>query len=203
MEEDVGTDTPLWIADAGDRKRESPLGGNDQRNIPKPLIEAAQRTWRDAVEYAVRHLGDKARAAEVVDGVVYSAAKAYRQKPIENPESYLLSGVMRRVRRLLAREQRIEYVGSLEALETLKEARDTAWVAKLEDHLLLEEIVTLMDEPTKDIYLKWARGDSWKEIAGDIGIRVGAAKERFRHGVEKARERVFRSKSARPKPVPL
>jgi hypothetical protein len=52
-------------------------------------------------------------------------SKAYRQKPIENPDSYLASGVMWWVRRLLARERRIEQVGSLEELESFPAAQDT------------------------------------------------------------------------------
>ncbi len=126
---------------------------------------AANRTWRAGVAYAVRYLGDQALAAEVVEGVVHSAAKAHRQKPIKNPDSYLLSGVVRRVKKLLARERRIEYVGSLEELEDLKAAQDTTWVAKLDDRLLVEELVGLLDRETRDLFFKWVRGDEWKEIA--------------------------------------
>src|SRR5713226_9570932 len=117
MDEDLPADAGLWIPGASDQKSGSPPGRSDDGpDVPMPLIEAAHRTWRDAVGYAARYLGDKARAAEIVDSVVQSAAKAYRQKPIKNPDSYLLSGVMRRVKKLLAREPRIEYVGSLEEL---------------------------------------------------------------------------------------
>ncbi len=80
-----------------------------------------------SVEAALRqgYLGGKALAAEIVEGVVHSAAKVHRQKPIKNPDSYLLSGVVRRVKKLLARERRIEYVGSLEEFEGLEAAQDT------------------------------------------------------------------------------
>jgi len=56
-----------------------------------------------------------------VEGVVHSAAKAHRNKPIKNPDSYVLSGIVRRVKKLLAREQRVEYRGSPEELERLKQ----------------------------------------------------------------------------------
>ena len=65
----------------------------------------------------LRYLGDTALAAQIVEGVVHSAAKAHRHKPIKNPDSYLLAGIVRRVKKLPAREQRIEYRASLEELE--------------------------------------------------------------------------------------
>ncbi len=133
---------------------------------------------------------------------MHSAVKAYRQKPIKNPDSYLLSGVMRRVKKLLAREPRIEYVGSPEELENFKAAQDTTWVAKLENHFLMEEFVGFMDAETRDIFFKGVREDDWKEIAGDLGVSVNTAQHRLRYGIEKARDRVFQSKSLKPKPVP-
>lgn len=166
------------------------------------MSEAAQRTWRTALGYAARYLGDSALAAEIVEGVVHSSAKAHQNKPIKNPDSYLLSGVVRQVKKLLAREQRVEYVGSLEELENFPAAQDTTWVARLENQLLVEELVGFMDKEPRDIFLKWARGDEWEEIARDLSVSVNAAQHRLRYGIEKARERVFRSKSARSKPVP-
>ena len=84
---------------------------------PRPLAGAAPGTWRAGLAYAARYLGDTAVAAETVEGVVHSAAKAHRHKPIKNPDSYLLAGIVRRVKKLLARERRVEYRGSLEELE--------------------------------------------------------------------------------------
>jgi len=94
--------------------------GPDELGVSGPLAGAAPGTWRAGLAYAERYLGDTALAAEVVEGVVDSTAKAHRHKPVKNPDSYLLAGIVRRVKKLLAREQRIEYRGSLEELEGLK-----------------------------------------------------------------------------------
>src|ERR1043165_3188647 len=112
MSEDLEADAQFWVAGAGERQRGSPVRRDDLgRDVPDSLSKAAQRTWRKALAYATRELGDKARAANVVGSVVRSAANAHKQKPIKKPQSYLLSSVKRRVRRLLAREPRFEYVG--------------------------------------------------------------------------------------------
>ena len=91
--------------------------GRDGLGVPGPLAGTAPAAWRAGLAYAARHVGDTALAAEIVERVVNSAAKAHRHKPIKNPDSYLLSGIVRRVKKLLARERRIEYRGSLEELE--------------------------------------------------------------------------------------
>jgi DNA-directed RNA polymerase specialized sigma24 family protein len=203
MEEDLHSDRQLSPSGRRGRKSNAAAGkGRDEFGVPGPLAEAAPGTWRAGLAYAARYLGDTALAAEVVEGVVHSAAKAHRNKPIKNPDSYLLSGIVRRVKKLLAREKRIEYRGSLEELEGLKGAWDTNWVAELDNRILVQELVGLMDTETRDLFFKWVRGDEWEEIAGDLGISVNAAQHRLRYGIEKARERVFQSTDAKPKPVP-
>jgi hypothetical protein len=75
-------------------------------------------------------------------------------------------GVVRRVKKLLAREQRVEHRGSLEEFEGLKGASDTNWVAELDNRILVQELVAFMDSETRDLFFKWVRGDDWEEIAG-------------------------------------
>ncbi len=163
MEEDLHSDRQLWPSVRRGRKSNAAENkGRHGLGVPGPLAGAAPGTWRAGLAYAARYLGDTAVAAEVVEGVVHSAAKAHRHKPIKNPDSYLLSGVVRRVKKLLARERRIEYVGSLEELEGLKAAQDTTWVAKLDNRLLVEELVGFLDRETRDLFFKWVRGDEWE-----------------------------------------
>ena len=202
MNKDLQAEAQLWVSGVGDHARKSPGRKDDyRRDVPNPLIDAAQRTWRDALAYATRHLGDTARAANVVDSVVRSAAKAHRQKPIERPQSYLLSGVRRRVKKLLAREQRIEYVGGLEELENFKAAQNTDWVADLDNRILLEEIIGFMDQDTRRLLFRWVRDDDWEDIAADLGISINTAQHRLRYGIEKARRRAFQSGTSEPKRI--
>ena len=113
MEEDLHHSDRQRLSVRNGRKRNAGESkGRDALGVPVPLPEAAPGTWRAGLAYADRYLGDRALAAEIVEGVVDSAAKAHRNKPIKNPDSYLLVGIVRRVKKLLAREQRIEYRGS-------------------------------------------------------------------------------------------
>ena len=94
------------------------------------------------------------------------------------------------------------YRGSPKELEGLKGAWDTSWVAELDKRILVQELIGFMDMETRDLFFKWVRGDEWEEIAGDLGISANAAQHRLRYGIEKARERVFQSTNAKPKPAP-
>lgn len=192
MSEDLEADAQFWVAGAGERQRGSPVPRDDLgRDVPDSLPEAVQRTRRKALAYATRELGDKARAANVVGSVVRSAAKAHKQKPIKRPQSYLLSSVKRRIRRLLAREPRFEYVGGFAELESFPAARNTDSVADLENKILIEEIIGFMDDETKRLLFRWVRDDDWKDIAADLGISINTAQHRLRYGIEKARRHAF------------
>jgi hypothetical protein len=102
MEEDLYSDRQSWPAvRRGQKRTAAESKGRDGLGVPGPLAGAAPGTWRAGLAYAARSLGDTALAAEIVEGVAHSAARAHRQKPIKNPDSYLLSGVVRRVKKLL------------------------------------------------------------------------------------------------------
>ena len=66
--------------------------GRDGVGVPGPVAGAAAGTWRAGLAYASRNLGDTALAAEIVEGVVHSAAKAHRHKPIKKPGSLSACG---------------------------------------------------------------------------------------------------------------
>ena len=121
MEEDLHSDRQWLSVRSGREGNLAESKGRDGLGVPGPLAGAAPGTWRAGLAYAARYLGDTALAAEIVESVVHSAAKAHRNKPIKNPDSYVLSGIVRRVKKLLAREKRIEYRGSPEELERLKQ----------------------------------------------------------------------------------
>jgi len=202
MEEDLHSDRQSWPAVRRGRKRTAAESkGRDGLGVPGPLAEAAPAAWRAGLAYAARYLGDTAVTAEIVEGVVHSAAKAHRHKPIKNPDSYLLSAIVRRVKKLLAREQRVEYRGLPEELEGLKGAWDTSWLAELDNRILVQEFIGFMDRETRDLFFKWVSGDEWGEIAGDLGISINAAQHRLRYGIDKAREHVFQPTNRKPKPV--
>jgi DNA-directed RNA polymerase specialized sigma24 family protein len=147
-------------------------------------------------------LGDSARASEIVEEVAYSAAKAREQRKIKNPDSYLFSGVVRKVRRLLEKDSRVEYIGSSTELAGLETTRDDESPARLEKHILANEVMDLVNEHERDILLRWSRGDEWDEIAEDLGTTVNGAQCRLCRALEKARERVLGSKNRKSKLLP-
>jgi len=147
-------------------------------------------------------LGDSARASEIVEEVAYSAAKAREQGEIKNPDSYLFSGVVRKVRRLLEKDSRVEYIGSSTELAGLETTRDDESPSRLEKHILANEVMDLVNEHERNILLRWSRGDEWDEIAEDLGTNVNGAQCRLRRALEKARERVLGSKKTNRKPLP-
>jgi DNA-directed RNA polymerase specialized sigma24 family protein len=201
MEERLDTNGQLWTANASQHRGRSG-GKTTEGTVCTSVPHAAQRTWCRAIEYATRHLGDQSRATEVVEDVAQSTAKAHQGKPIANPDSYFFSGVVRRVKRLLEREQRIEYVGSVVDLTTLKATWDTASPARLDNHILAHEIIGFMDEEARYVFSRWAKDDEWEEIAEDLGTTPDAAERRFRYALQKARERVLGSKKAKSKSWP-
>ncbi|HEV2381824.1 MAG TPA: hypothetical protein VG206_18805 [Terriglobia bacterium] len=121
-----------------------------------------------------------------------SAIAAAPRGSIEKPEQYLFRGVVRRIWDLLSRKPQIEYVGSVPDLDALKRPGSGSWGNEIERNLLIEEIIALMDEETRQIHFRRARGDRWSRIAADLGISEDAAEERFRYGIEKVKARILR-----------
>jgi len=95
MEEDPHSDR-RWLSVRSGRKAPGREQGPRWIRSAGALAGAAPGTWRAGLAYVARYLGDIALAAEIVEGVADSAAKAHRHKPIKNPDSYLLSGIVRR-----------------------------------------------------------------------------------------------------------
>ena len=155
------------------------------------LEEAARRTRAKANRYAARHLGDGVQGEEILDDVLQSAIAAGSRSRIERPEGYLFRGVVRRVWDLLSHQPAVEYAGSSPDLDALSGTKGSPLVHEIERNLLVKEIIALMDEETRAIYFRRARGDRWSSIAADLAISEAAAQERFRYGIEKVRARVL------------
>ena len=198
MEDHLEARGRFWVSGAGKRRGKASRAQDDATT---PL-GTAQRTWHSALHYASRHLGDSARASEIVEEVAYSAAEAREQGEIKNPDSYLFSGVVRRVRRLLEKDSRVEYIGSSTELARLERTRDGESPSRLEKHILANEVMDLVNEHDRNILLRWSRGDEWDEIAEDLGTTVNGAQCRLCRALEKARERVLGSKNTKSKPLP-
>jgi DNA-directed RNA polymerase specialized sigma24 family protein len=161
------------------------------------LEEAARRIRAKANRYAAQHLGDGLQGEEILDDVLQSAIAAGSRSRIEKPEGYLFRGVVRRVWDLLSHRPVVEYAGSGPELDAVTSTRSGPSVHEIERNLLVKEIIALMEEETRMIHFRRARGDRWNSIAAELGISEAAAQERFRYGMEKVRARVLGSDLAK------
>jgi DNA-directed RNA polymerase specialized sigma24 family protein len=166
------------------------------------LHRAAQRIRRRVTQYTARHLGDGLRGEEILEDVLQSAVLAEERSEICSPEGYLFSGVVRRVKQLLARTPEIDYRGSVWDLDRLRTSRANDWTRAFEDELLAKEMISLLDAETRRIHRKKAMGDSWDEIGADLGISAEAARKRFAYGIQKLKERIADSGGIESRPAP-
>lgn len=162
--------------------------------------DGAEWSYETNLTQAARHLGDGLQGEEILEDVLQAAAVAATRGRIEKPERYLLRGVVRRIRDLLSHRPQIEYVGSAPDLDAVAEASGRSWGNEVERRILIEELIALMDDETREIHFRRARGDRWNTIAADLGISADAAEERFRYGLEKVRTRILGSTRASGSP---
>ncbi|HEV2380777.1 MAG TPA: hypothetical protein VG206_13415 [Terriglobia bacterium] len=204
MARDERAEASRWLWDSAIARGKAP-GGTDsgtQRGA-RQLHKAARRIRRRVTEYAARYLGDGQRGEEILEDVLQSAVVVEGRSEIRSPEGYLFSGVVRRVKELLARTPEIDYRGSVWDLDRLKATHDNGWAEALENQLLAKELISLLDGETWRIHLKKAMGDSWDEIGADLGISAEAARKRFAHGIERLRVRIAESGRVESRAVPI
>lgn len=98
-------------------------------------------------------------ASQILDEVVDGALAAHGKDGVRDFESYLFVGLVRKAARLFRRERKVEY-RSPEDLAALEQTVDTDWVRKLEIDLQVKELISLMDERTRCIYVSGYSIDS-------------------------------------------
>ncbi len=184
MPEHSKSDPPLWIQSRDKRGRP----------IDPKVLDAAQRNWGRVLEYVRRELQDAPRAAEILERVVHSVSNAMRRnfhrQRVKDLDAYLYWAFTRKVRKIVARERMIQYVAFSEDLVPLETAQDSKWVHKIEDEILLKQLLGYLEERPRGMVLLRAGGYSWKEVARALGISVNNALVQFNHAIEKSRKLV-------------
>lgn len=181
MQERKSAHPPLWIS------------GTDRQGNPvsRRVIEAAHRIWTRVLNHLNRHRQDVAPAAEILEAACHSVSRAVGRKPETNPvrdlDAYLLWAFMRNYGRRMAKEQRIQYVESVEALEK----PDDRWVVMLEDDIQLKQLLGYLEPRTREMLMGRMSGRSWAEIGESLGISAHNAEVQFANGAKKARRRLF------------
>lgn len=183
MEESSNSSEPLWFP-----KKDK--GGS---TFKKSIAEAALKNWDRLRDYAARERIDSSFAADIVESIVASMSVALRRNgsgEVRNPDSYIYARFARRIRRLAARERRIEYRGTLQDLDSGKSTQDWEWPLRLENSIQAKEAIAYMDADTRRTYWFRVHGLSWKEIARRDGVTVNTAIKAYHRGLERTRERM-------------
>ncbi|HEV2416416.1 MAG TPA: sigma-70 family RNA polymerase sigma factor [Terriglobia bacterium] len=160
----------------------------------KSIVQAALKNWDRLRDYAERERIDSSFAADIVESIVktMSASRGRSgERPVRNPGPYIFARFTRRIKRLAARERRIEYIGTLRELEPFKGSEDWEWALRLENTIQAEEAIRYMDEPTRRTYLRRTQGFSWKVIAKKQGVSVNTAIKSYSRGLARVRERML------------
>lgn len=183
MDDSSNSGAPLWFP-----KRDKSGGV-----FKKSIARAALKDWDRLRDYAARRRIDSSFAADIVESIVKSMSAGRNRSdagPVQNPGPYLFARFTRRIKRLAARERRIEYLGTPRELESCKASQDWEWPLRLENAIQAEEAIGYMDEQTRRTYLRRMHGFSWKEIAKKQGMSVNTAIKTYSRGLARVRERM-------------
>jgi DNA-directed RNA polymerase specialized sigma24 family protein len=183
MDDSSNSGAPLWFP-----KRDKSGGV-----FKKSIARAALKDWDRLREYAARRRIDSSFAADIVENIVksMSAGRSHSdQNQVLNPGPYLFARFTRRIKRLAARERRMEYLGTPRELESCKASQDWEWPLRLENTIEAKEVIAYMDEETRRIYVRRMQGFSWKEIAKKQGMSVNTAIKAYSRGLARVRERM-------------
>ena len=182
---------PLWISETDEH-------GNGVR---REVIEAAHRIWTRVLQH-LRYGGqDVAPAAEILEAACHCVSRTVRRNlkrnSIRNLDSYLFWAFVRKHTRRMIREERIQYVDSVESVANAKMGSQNDWVSILENEIHLKQMLCYLDERTRDMLILRISVDSWPEMGERFGISAHNAEVQFANGAKKARSRLLRAGLAR------
>jgi RNA polymerase sigma factor (sigma-70 family) len=167
--------------------------------LREKVVRAAERAWSRVLASSDGRLYEAVDASQIIDEVVDGALAAHRRDGVRDFESYLFVGLVRKAAKLFRREQKVEYRRP-EELAALEQTVDTDWARKLETDLQVRELMSLMDERTRCIYVMRSQGHSPKEIGKVLGMTADAVRMSFARGIARVRHRI--EAGQKPKPGP-
>ena len=189
------------MAMGGDFENNTPewawLRDESGASIEADLVDAARRIWARVLAYARRQQQDPARAADILEAVLFSLSKARMTngkpcRPIRNLDNYLYLAFVRRLNREMAKEPHIESVGSLHDLEARSGVQTPPALLLVDNDLLIEELMGYMDERTRRMFSLRHMGYSWNEIAQISKNTANIAQVLFNQGVKKVRRQIMK-----------
>jgi DNA-directed RNA polymerase specialized sigma24 family protein len=174
-----------------------------RRPISQALLDAAQLVWPRVLYLTERELKDTAWAAEILDRAVCVVSNImYRKGPQErilDPESYLYWAAARILYRTVEREKMIQVIDDVEPVTVLKKGRYRDSLTGSRKKLLIKQVMRYMDTRTRRMFVLRVKGYSWAEVGKFLGITANNAAVHYNSGIERARQRILRGKTAKTK----
>jgi DNA-directed RNA polymerase specialized sigma24 family protein len=186
-------DPPVWFWQSG----------APGKAVETDLLDAARRTWTRMLSYAQRFQQDPSTSADLLEEILLALSRARRTRrglcnPIKNLDSYLYVAFVRRLNRLVSREPKIQFVGSLQDLDSFSGIQTRATPPAVEDDVLVRELLQYTNQRTRQMFFLRASGYSWKEVARILRTSANSAQVLFNNGMGKARTRVMKLKGSTP-----
>ena len=173
--------------------------------IEQDLVDAGERNWTRVYAYAQRHQQDSAQTANLLEAILVAISRARKtngrlMRPIRNLDNYIYWAFVRRLNRQLAREPKIETVGSLQDLEAHPGIRAKAVSPSIEEELLVKEVMTFLGERPEEMFSLRKTGYSWRDVAGTLKTTVNSVQALFSQALRRAKNRIMNPKGARKTP---
>jgi DNA-directed RNA polymerase specialized sigma24 family protein len=179
----LGAVPPFWLDSNGDGT--SPI---DPR-----VLQVAEQNWSWAYWLIQRELHDEGRAAEIVEKVAneVSSRLIVDTEVGRNLGGYFRTAVIRRVRTVAARDQRITYCGGTQDLEASHRPSTPDLTKVFEDRSRIDALLPFLAHPIRRILNLRLLDYSWKEVSQQLGLTEKQAKSRFYHGLRQAADELL------------
>jgi DNA-directed RNA polymerase specialized sigma24 family protein len=163
------------------------------RRISPPVLVAAGRVARRAIQHAEKLHIDPAIAANLLEEAAVAVSRAidrkrdFTQQPVHNLGPYLFRAFIRLVNKTVKR-QLLEENAVRMFSGTSNNSTDP--LAEFELKILVDELLTRGDPVVRDMFYRRTQRFSWEEIALCYGISSHAAESRFSQALHRIRRRL-------------
>jgi RNA polymerase sigma factor (sigma-70 family) len=160
------------------------------------VLKAAEEIAPLLARYRQQEIDCESTTNDILQTAVEAASNATRNKPIANPSGYLVSVYRRFVDKFLDHKRKTIAVGDdfLEDLANVEHSPAPSFEEWMHNHILLEQLIELMEPETQRICRWRLEGYSEAEIANRLGVTPNAVSVRFTRGFKEAAKNLLRGK---------
>jgi RNA polymerase sigma factor (sigma-70 family) len=163
---------------------------DEGRPLDERILKAAEEIAPLLTRYRHQEIGCESKANDLLQSAIEAASKAKHLKPIRNPIAYITSVYRRIVDVYLDRLNRVIPVDD----DLLEELSDSGHVESFEDlvnnRLVIEKLMDLMDEKTRQMCIGVLQGYSQTEIAENLGMPRNSLSVEFNRGLKNGARKI-------------